>query len=298
MCGDICNKKCAACAYIWPMKRLLCCLVALLLCGCASIPSAPALASDARTLLVLMYHSILKDPARAGKYVVSPDTLSSDIAWLLGAGYSFVSLGALVDFVDGRGELPDKPVLLTLDDGYYNNLSYVLPILIEYDCCAVIGIVGEYAQRFTDTPDPNPNYAHLSLSDIEALALSDRVEFANHSYAMHGQTGRMGSGRKSGESEADYIRAFTADTQKCQELIERCTHYAPLAYAYPYGVIDPLSRSLLSELGLRATLTCYETLNTVTRGNPASLYGLGRFNRPSGPDTESFFKALTAQISS
>lgn len=266
--------------------------MALLLAGCAPLSAIPAAAADTRPLLIVMYHAILKDPARAGQYILSPDALESDIAWLLSEGYSFVSLRELVDFADGTGGLPDKPALLTFDDGHYNSLTYVLPLLIEYDCRAVISVVGEYTQRYTDAPDPNPNYGYLCRDDLTALALSDRIEFANHSYAMHGQTDRRGSGRMPGESDADYARAFSADAGQCQALIADCTGSAPLAYAYPFGVAEPASYPILTELGLRVSLTCAEVLSTVKRGDPASLYGLGRFNRPSGPSSEAFFRSF------
>ena len=277
------------------MKRLLCLLLAFLLTGCQTPRALPADArASERPVLILMYHSILKDPARQGKYILSPDQLKADMRYLLDAGFTPVSLSELIDFADGRGDLPDLPVVLTFDDGYLNNLTYLLPLLIELDCRAVISVVGEYAKRFTDTPDPNPNYAHLSLPELAELTLSDRVELANHSYNMHAQTARMGSGRKNGESDAAYADAFTADTLACQELLLAYTKTAPVAYAYPFGVIDPDSGALLAKMGFRVTLTCFERISTVRVGDPDSLFGLGRYNRPGGVDTERFLAPILA----
>ena len=129
--------------------RLLPLLLALVLCACrpagGQALAAHAAAADPRESVqvpVLMYHSILKDPARAGTYVVSPAQFEADMVCLLDRGYETVSVAELIAYVDGTGRLPEKPVVVTLDDGYYNNLTYVLPILERLDLCAVISIVG------------------------------------------------------------------------------------------------------------------------------------------------------------
>ncbi|MDO4572946.1 MAG: polysaccharide deacetylase, partial [Clostridia bacterium] len=112
---------------------------------------------------------------------------------------------------------------------------------------------------------------------------------------MHAQTSRMGSGRKNGESDADYAAAFTLDAMQCQEKLLAATHIEPLAYVYPYGIIDPASPRLLKEMGFRVTLSCYEERSRITRGDPDCLFSLGRYNRPSGPDTESFFAGILGE---
>jgi len=274
------------------MKRLLCCLFVVLLLGCGAAPGHYAIAGESRELLIIMYHSVLKDESRSGKYIITPDMLESDIRWLQREGYECVSLRELLDFVDDVGDLPEKPVILSFDDGYYNNMTYVLPLLIQYDCRAVIAVVGEYTETYTLAPDPNPNYGYLSRDDLYALVLSGRVELANHSFGMHTEKGRRGSGRKIGESDADYARAFTSDVQKCQDLIHEATYSTALAYVYPFGVISDNSRSLLATLGIRISLSCYESTSTITRGNLLCLYTLGRFNRPSGKSTEEFFTSI------
>lgn len=263
-------------------------LLVLLQTGCyAAVPADKTLA-ERRTVHVLMYHSILRDPTRAGTYILSPDELEADIVWLLRHGYETVTARALVAFTDGTGTLPERPVLLTFDDGHLNNLTYVLPLLEEYDCCAVISAVGAYTQRFSEKPDPNPNYAYLSWDEIAVLARSGRVEIGNHTYDLHGQVGRMGSARKRGESEAAYEDVFLTDVGKLQSELTLRAGTTPVTFAYPFGLADPLSGPMLKKLGFRVSLTCNEHASVVVRGDADSLWALGRYNRPSGVSTEAF----------
>ena len=81
------------------------------------------------TVVILMYHSLLKDPARQGKYVVSPDLFENDLRWLKENGYSFVEMQDLINFVYSGSSLPEKSVVITFDDGYYNNYLYAYPLL-------------------------------------------------------------------------------------------------------------------------------------------------------------------------
>ncbi len=262
----------------------------LLLFGCA--PSARPtmrLLPDYRDVPILMYHAILKDPARAGKYVVSPDALESDLRWLLDNGYETVVTADLIAFVAGTGTLPDKPVMLTFDDGYRNNMTYVLPLLEQYGCRAVISPVGAYTERYTVHPDPNPNYAYLSWVELAYLQKSGCFELQNHSYDMHGSA-RCGSMRRAGETEADYRAAFTADATKMQQALSERTGVIPTAYVYPFGAIDPLSRQMLAELGFAASFSCQERVSRIMRGDESSLFSLGRFNRADGRSAKTLFE--------
>jgi biofilm PGA synthesis lipoprotein PgaB len=47
-------------------------------------------------------------------------------------GYSVVSVQDLFDAAAGKKELPEKPILLTFDDGYLSFYTKVYPLLKKY----------------------------------------------------------------------------------------------------------------------------------------------------------------------
>lgn len=246
-------------------------------------------------LPILMYHSILKDPASTGMYVITPTALEEDLRYLRDNGYQTVVVADLLAYVDNGTPLPEKPVMLTLDDGYLNNLTYLLPLLERYEMCAVISVIGRYTALYSDTPDPNPAYAHLTWDDIRTLSGSGRVEIQNHSYDMHRQAARRGAGRKSGESMAAYTQALTEDVCTLQTLLQTRCGVTPTAFVYPYGQVSRGADGILAGLGFRCTMTCEERINQITR-SAESLLGLGRFNRAGTESTAAFMRKIEAPM--
>lgn len=259
----------------------------LALLGTALSPAS--VPRETRVLTVLMYHSLLRDPARTGVYVLPPEELKKDILWLQANGYTVVSAAETAAFVREGGPLPEKPVILTFDDGYVNNALYALPILEETDTCAVFSVVGAFTGRFTAYGDQNPNYAHLDWAGIQALAASPRAEIGNHTYHLHDT--RLGAGQVSGESDSRYLASFSGDVEALQQALEEKCGFRPVIFTYPFGIFSEKTRPVLASLGLEISFSCREVHNTITPGEDC-LFALGRYNRSGLESREAFFRRV------
>jgi peptidoglycan/xylan/chitin deacetylase (PgdA/CDA1 family) len=79
---------------------------------------------------VLMYHEIADATATESPLAVAPDVFASQLAYLRDAGFHTLTAGELAAFLaDGAGELPDRPVVLTFDDGYQDFYTHGLPLI-------------------------------------------------------------------------------------------------------------------------------------------------------------------------
>lgn len=242
-------------------------------------------------LPILMYHSILKDSARSGKYVLSPDALAKDLDYLKIAGYQTITVGDLVAYVDSGTPLPAKPVMITFDDGYYNNYVYAYPILKERKMCAVVSIIGKQTALFSENGQENPYWSHLTTDRLHEM--SDVFEVQNHSWDLHAYGHRRGCIRERGEDQATYRAFFEHDTQQTQQMLTDAGLPAPTCYTYPFGSLSTESEGLLRSMGFRSTLGCEEGINHITR-DPECLYRMKRYNRPSGMLTHTFMKKIGA----
>lgn len=240
---------------------------------------------------IIMYHSVKKSNI-SGDYIVSVETLENDMKYLDENGYTAVFVSELADYVYDNIPLPEKPVVITFDDGQLNNMEYVLPLLKKYNMKAVFSVVGAYTERYSENPDRSLAYAYLTWEDIAALAQSGYVEIGNHSYDLHNLGARRGCLIKQCESCDDYSAVMHGDIEKLQNELTEKSGVTPVTFTYPFGLICAESLLLIKEMGFKAALSCFEKPNYITK-NPDCLFGLNRYNRTNWISTEEFMeKAL------
>lgn len=249
--------------------------------------------NESAELLALMYHSVRNGPESG--YSVTPQTLAADFQYLAAHDFEAVSPEDLVRFVTDGVPLPSKPVLLTFDDGFYNNLAYVLPLLKQYDFCAVVNIVGEFTEELAPVDSHVPAYSYLTAEDCRELLDSGRVTLGNHTTKLHHRTDRRGCAINKDESESRYHAIFMNDISHLQEFLHRELSFEPIVFAYPYGFDCAESIPVLKDSGFLVTLTCYEHWNEITQGDVDSLYGLGRYNRAGNQSTDAFFTRILGE---
>ena len=257
----------------------------------SSVAVSTVSASEGYYVPVIMYHSILKDSSLQGKYVISPDQLENDLKYLSENGYSTVTVADLIAYVENGTPLPEKPIMLTFDDGYYNNYLYAYPLMKKYGFKMVLSVIGKYSEIFSDTADENAYYSHCTWDQLREMELSGYVEVQNHSYDMHTtDQGRNGTKKNSWESLENYSSILTGDILKCQNyLIERAV-ITPTAFTYPFGAISSESFDVLKDLGFKASFSCEEKMNLITR-DPKCLFGIYRFLRPTGEASAAYFES-------
>lgn len=117
-------------------------------------PAAPTYAPTpdnvARRLKVpiLMYHYLSTPPADADIYrrdlSVSPELFAAHLDRLLAEGYTTVSLYQVMDALQQGAPLPEKPVVITFDDGYRDNYENAFPLLRERAMQATIFVVTDF----------------------------------------------------------------------------------------------------------------------------------------------------------
>lgn len=91
---------------------------------------------------ILMYHHVAgRAPAGFAKYTVRPGALRRQLGWLAGRGYRTVDLDDLVAARRSEAPLPERPLILTFDDGFGGAIDAALPLLAEHGMRATFFIV-------------------------------------------------------------------------------------------------------------------------------------------------------------
>ncbi len=267
-------------------------LSVIMLAAAAINTAAPVcvLSGNSVNLPIIMYHQISENKAIWGDYVIPFSLLREDFQYLKENNITPVSLKQVEDFLKNGSPLPDKPVVLTFDDGEKSFLTKVVPLLEEYNYPANINIIGSLVALYTENGETDDRYAYLNEADITELAENPLVELGCHTYNLHSLSTRRGMGKMQGENEAQYKKAITEDFNNFNNLFYKLTGKHPEILAYPYGIRNDLLLTMAKNAGFKITLTCRESVNSLKPGD--SPYELGRFNRPYGEACKDFFTKI------
>jgi len=127
-------------------------------------------------LPILMYHDITVD-GQTDALTVSHIQLEKQLAYLSENGYQSISLKQLSTYLFSGKPLPQRPLLITFDDGYYSNVAVLQPLLEKYNQRAVIFLVADFIGK----TGQHATRRYLTGPDIQR-ANPSVLEFACHTF--------------------------------------------------------------------------------------------------------------------
>ena len=255
----------------------------------AALPFRASGTDEGVKLPVVMYHDISRNPAAWGAYVISEAELEADLQWLKAHGYETVSVRNLLDWEAGNFTMPDKPCMITFDDGACSVEAYAEPLLKKYGFCAAAAVIGKVCSQFSENGEHDAELSNLSWEAAREMAERGTIEVICHTWDMHRLSPRKGCSRMRGESETAYREALTRDLGRFLEESADRGVYLTEAIAYPFGAYSHATLAAAEEFGFRAGFTCDEKVNRLTRAE-GELLRIGRFNRPHGAAGEKIFR--------
>lgn len=246
------------------------------------------------SLPVLMFHDIGE-----GEYSITSEQFQRQMNLLKNNGYQTISLDELYAYTERGKALPEKPILITFDDGYMSNYQYAYPILKDLDMKAVIYIIGSSLGKDTYKETNYPIIPHFGLKEAKEMVESGHIEIQSHSFDMHQANNleehspaRINVAKFDEESEKEYIKAFEEDFKKQNQAIETITGESCHSFSYPTGIFTMESETLLGELGVKSSMTSEKGINTIIKGLPQSLHQLKRINIDRNLSDEELLKLL------
>ncbi len=237
---------------------------------------------ESRIVTVLTYHDFSHEPID-NDMTVSKEAFRKQLAGLKEKGYTAISMRELINYSQFGNELPEKPLMITIDDGYESNYLIAYEILEELDMPAVISVIGWSVGKNTHLDNKTPITPHFTWETAKKMYGSGLIEIQNHSYNMHSTPfdnplfntdGRNGLMQIIGESQQEYETKIKADIQRNKELIETNVGNNNVLFCYPYGLKNETTEKICTELGFQITMTTKKGVNYIRPGD--SLFSLNR----------------------
>ncbi|MBI2121756.1 MAG: polysaccharide deacetylase family protein [Candidatus Sungbacteria bacterium] len=188
---------------------------------------------------VLMYHSISDS---GWFFAVSKAEFERQIRYIK-VKANPVCLSDVVDFLDGKKELPPRAVVVTFDDGYRDFSENALPILQKYNVPAILFVCGGEI----DTKDLGSDSQLLTLEEIEKLSQDSLVTIGSHGLT-HRKLTRLPP--QMAENEIALSRV----------LLEKATGKTVDFFAYPKGSFNASVAGLVKKSRYRAAFTTIQRL--------------------------------------
>ncbi len=237
-------------------------------------PTPVALPDQAR-VPILMYHYVSELPPNPDRYrrdlTVLPENFEAQLQYLADAGYHTITLTDLYLHLTQGYPLPEKPIVLTFDDGYRDAYEVVFPLLLDY------GFTGTFFVLATP--------AHFEWSEYITWAQMKEMSDAGMEIQSHGRDHVDLRNRS-----YDYL---VYQTMGIQEAIQYHTGRLPRFFCYPSGRYDANLIAVLKSVGYWGAVTT-EWGQTHTR---EGLFEMPRL-RIRGSDTlESFINKQVILVS-
>ncbi|MBI4371176.1 MAG: polysaccharide deacetylase family protein [Elusimicrobia bacterium] len=204
----------------------------------------------------LMYHKIGLPPSgsKLAKLWVSPTRFRRQLEYLRKNGYTAITFAEWRDAEAGRKPLPEKPVLITFDDGYRNNYELAYPVLREFGMKACIFLVYETMDHHNAWHDPagEPWIPMLTWAQIREMQDSGLVELGSHTMKH----------RSLPSLPPDQVRWEVTESKK---RLEDKLGREMTGFAYPYGAgaYVPAVRAAALEAGYRFDFSIKQGISTL-----------------------------------
>ncbi len=187
---------------------------------------------------VFMYHDIL--PEKEVFFDVTVKEFEQHLRLIQDQGLTPISFDQLVTHLRTGLPLPEKPIMLTFDDGYGGHYQYVYPLLKKYGYPAVFSV-------YTLNMGKDTGRTHVSWEQLKEMAADPLMTIASHS-VTHPKDLRVLPDDK-----------LEMEIKQSKQMLEDRLGIPIRYFTYPEGKYDERVAKSVEKAGYQAALTMSDT---------------------------------------
>lgn len=222
---------------------------------------------QAYSFVTLTFHDVRDDVKKRGDrdvYAISSKNFAQFLAWIKKNGWQPIRLEDVWQARQFKKPLPEKAVLITVDDGALSSYTKIYPLLKLHQVPAVFAIPTSWINGNTKAAYEAYGSGNLmSWDQMREIQRSGLVEFVSHSDNLHygilsnpqknmqpaAITRLYDEKTKSYESDAAYKQRILADLKRSKQVLEKELGVESRAIFWPYGAATKETEEIAIEAG-------------------------------------------------
>ncbi|WP_082065518.1 polysaccharide deacetylase family protein [Aliterella atlantica] len=206
---------------------------------------------------VFMYHDVLA--VKEVFFDVTYQDFAQHLRLIKEKGLTPISFDQLVTHLRTGLPLPEKPIMLTFDDGYGGHYEYVYPLLKKYGYPAVFSV-------YTHNMGKNTGRSHVNWQQLKEMAADPLITIASHSITHPRDLRELSDAR------------LQLELTKSKKILEAQLGIPIRYFTYPEGKYDQRVAKAVQEAGYQAALTMSDTDERYA-GQSDSMLAISRFGQ-------------------
>lgn len=222
---------------------------------------------------VLMYHHVNPE----GDFInVKPRLFEAQIKYLKESGYTPLDSTELLEILSGARITPEKPIVITFDDGWLNNWTFAFPVLEKFGLKAVIfvvtSLIHDDGRRMRSDEGPvnglplhrdcqrmieagSAREVMLSWKEIREMEASGLIDIQSHTHT-HKRWDKLYPDKK------ERMVVLSEELKTSKEIIEHKLSKPCNALCWPWGIYDDEYIEAAKAAGYNLLFTTEKGANT------------------------------------
>ena len=203
---------------------------------------------------ILAYHNFTKD--EGSSYKINVSDFEKQMDYLAAHNYSVISLSELLAGLKA-GQLPPKPIVITIDDGFKSTFTLAYPVLKKYNFPATLFLYTNFIEK---------NNGSLTWEEISEMT-KNNIEIGSHTLS-HCNLLKY----KKNENHETYLARIKREIFLSKEILESKIGDKIKFFAYPYGAYS----STIKDLAIQAGYEGIVNANSMNNNFTANSFSLNR----------------------
>lgn len=199
-----------------------------------------AFANPSISVPVLTYHVL--SPSSRSSMTITPEKFESQIKWLKENGYTIIPLKQLVAYLQGKNvALPQKPIVITADDGWKSDYTYMYPIAQKYHVPITLFIYPRTISKGKNA---------LTWEQVKELMKSGLFDIESHTLS-HPNFKQ----EKKHMSSQNYEKLVYRELFESKRILENALGIKVALLAWPFGIYDDYLEQQAAKAGYAMAFT-------------------------------------------